>query len=99
MQISRLGIQTKRNAEPNWFYHVSCVEQILDLSTLLESKQLQYDGGFKLADGIFEITPSYEAVHIAIDDWFENAGTSFDLHEYKNTRRHTTNGVHLLYFE
>jgi hypothetical protein len=82
VQISLLGIQTKCNAEPNLFYHVSCVEQILDLRTLLESKQLQHDGGFKFVRTISGIAPSYESVHIAIDDWFENAGTSFDLQEY-----------------
>ncbi|KAE9365414.1 hypothetical protein N431DRAFT_496510 [Stipitochalara longipes BDJ] len=67
---------------PNYFYHVSCVEQILDLSALLAPKQLQHDWGMKLRSGLFGVITCYYPVHMAIDDWFENAGLSFDLDVY-----------------
>jgi hypothetical protein len=49
-------------------YHVSCVEQILDLSTLLESKQLLHDWGLALQGSLFGVSTCCYPIHIAIDD-------------------------------
>jgi hypothetical protein len=68
-------------AEPNWYYHISCMELILDLTTVLER------GWIKMEGGIFEIeilgiTVQNKRFHKTIEDWFEYGGCTFDDDEY-----------------
>jgi hypothetical protein len=86
LQVSLRIFEIKTNSitAPNYFYHVSCVEQILDLRALLAAKQLQHEWGMKLHKNLFRVAPCYYPVHMAVDDWFENAGLSFDLDVYKD---------------
>jgi hypothetical protein len=55
-------------ADPNQYYHVSCVERILvDLTALIHTGDLKVDGPF----------------HQAIEDWFRYGGRTFDASCYE----------------
>jgi hypothetical protein len=54
----------------------------MDLSTLLEPKRLETDGGFFLT-GRTGVNIGYVPVHMAIGDWIDNNGCSYDVDEYK----------------
>ncbi|KAE9365433.1 hypothetical protein N431DRAFT_354052 [Stipitochalara longipes BDJ] len=68
--------------QPDRFYHVSCFEQIMDCSTLLQKNQLKYEGGHAIVTSIYGIQVHYRSVHMAIVDWFDNKGCSFDISAY-----------------
>lgn len=73
-----------RITEPDRFYHVSCVEHIFDLRVLLESKQLEHEGGYSITSSMYGgVNIGYKAFHMAIEDWFDSNGASSDLEEYE----------------
>ncbi|KAH8749426.1 hypothetical protein BGZ57DRAFT_710906, partial [Hyaloscypha finlandica] len=63
---------------------ISYYRRKLEQFTLLESKHLLHDWGLALQGSLFGVSTCYHPTHIAIDDRFENAGSSFDLGEYKD---------------
>lgn len=64
--------------EPNRWYHVSCMERILDLATLIEPGQFRLEAPAINSFGGLSITN----FHGAIKDWFKNKGRTYDIENY-----------------
>jgi hypothetical protein len=75
-------MQIDQTIEPDLFYHVSCVEQICDVRTLLESKELGHEGRFPYKSDGFGVALKDRFMHVAIEDWFDSNGASSDLEDY-----------------
>ncbi|CZR52351.1 uncharacterized protein PAC_02228 [Phialocephala subalpina] len=61
---------------PGDYYHVSCMEQIFDLATLLQPKHLLIKGGATWVS-LWADALQLSKFHSAVEDWFENGGRSY----------------------
>ena len=65
--------------EPNRFFHISCIENLFDLSELLDQGQLKMNGGTNKICGIvcgFQRFPS------PVEESFQNKGSVFTIEEH-----------------
>lgn len=76
-----------KTSEPNRYYHVSCLEHILNLLTLLEQGQMKMGGESFTYDTIRTMTSSKPIFHPMIQDWFINNGCAFAVGEYDQWHR------------
>ncbi|KZF22633.1 hypothetical protein L228DRAFT_268022 [Xylona heveae TC161] len=74
------------HSRTNEYFHVSCMERMLDLTTLIEPGYFKMEGGVSLV-GILGHTLKTQRFHEAIEDWFGYGGRTFDPSAYSAYRK------------